>query len=113
MSISMCQRLGVPTVSTMYRAAAASSIRSESRSPPLPSTRSSSSWVPSSWNGITPARHALEPLRVLVDPDRVEAAVREAERERQTDPTEPDDGDVLLERLSVGSGHGARIGGLP
>ena len=34
MSISMCQRLGVPSVSTMCRADAAYSIRSESRSPP-------------------------------------------------------------------------------
>src|SRR4051794_19322093 len=46
---------GVPSVSTMWSAAAASAVRSDNFSRPLARTRSSSSWVPVSWNGIRPA----------------------------------------------------------
>jgi hypothetical protein len=47
--------------------------------------------------------HRLQPVRVLVDTDRVEAAVGEAQRERKPDAAEPDHRDVVLEGVAVRS----------
>src|SRR4051794_39655622 len=55
MSISMWVNAGVPSVSTMWSADAASAVRWDNLSRPVLRTRSSSSWVPVSWNGIRPA----------------------------------------------------------
>src|SRR3954451_14267390 len=52
MSISMWLEAGVPSVSTMWSAAAAAGRRSESSRRPDSTTRSSSCWVPVSWKGI-------------------------------------------------------------
>src|SRR4051794_9416333 len=52
MSISMWLNAGVPSVSTMWSAAAAAGSRSDSSSRSDAITRSSSSWVPVSWNGM-------------------------------------------------------------
>src|SRR3954469_22284588 len=52
MSISMWLNPGVPSVSTMWSAAAAAWSRSDSSTRPDPTTRSSSSCVPVSWNGM-------------------------------------------------------------
>src|SRR4051812_34304445 len=52
MSISMWLKAGVPSVSTMWSAAAAAGRRSDSSSRPEATTRSSTSCVPVSWNGM-------------------------------------------------------------
>src|SRR6476620_11184073 len=58
MSISMCEKDGVPSVITTCSASAASATRSESWRPFAPATRSSSSWVPASSKGMRAARTA-------------------------------------------------------
>src|SRR3954469_11542023 len=55
MSISTWMCAGVPSVSTMWSASAASCTCGVSDSPPRSRTRSSSSWVPRSWKGMRPA----------------------------------------------------------
>src|SRR3954463_16349976 len=52
-SISMWLNAGVPSVSTMWSASAAAWSRGESSSRPESTTRSSSSCVPVSWNGMS------------------------------------------------------------
>ena len=72
---SRCARsVGVPSVSTIASACAASVARAESSS----CTRASSSSVPGSLNGIRPRAHRLEPLGVLVDAEHAQAGVGEA-----------------------------------
>jgi hypothetical protein len=87
MSISMCEKEGVPSVMTMSWARAASSTRSESSSRPLSRTRSSSSWVPVSLKGIEPARTAASRSGSLSMPstDRPRSA-KERARGRPTRP---------------------------
>ena len=98
MSISMCTYVGVPSVRTMWSAPAASWIRSDSRSRPVGSTRSSSSCVPVSWNGIRPSPTSSSTRGSRSMPTHVDAAVGEGEGQRQADPAEPDDRDACRHR---------------
>ena len=59
------------------------------------STRAISSSVPGSLNGIRRSRDRRQPLGVVVDAEHGQPGVGEAERERQADPAEPDDADVV------------------
>ena len=95
MSISMCESAGVPSVSTIASACAASAAcAGEVRA----WTRASSSSVPGSLNGIRPLADRGQALLVVVDAEHAQPGVGEAERERQADPAEPDDGDVVAHR---------------
>ena len=108
MSISMCEKEGVPSVITMCRACAASATRSESAQAPRSAMHpcSSSSCAPVSSKGITPFAHGIQARGVVVDPDDAQPAVGERERERQPDAAEADHGDVGGVFLR---GHGAQV----
>ena len=98
MSISMCEKLGVPSVSTMWRASAASSIRSDSCQPvagPHAVEQLLRAALLERHHAV--ARRSRRSRVVAVDADGRQAAVGEAERERQPDAAEADDGDVVFE----------------
>ena len=78
MSISMCEKLGVPSVSTIASAWAASAARSGSASRSASSARVSSSAVPGSLNGIRRLRIACRRSASLVHAEHGEPVVREA-----------------------------------
>ena len=59
------------------------------------SDAASSSSVPGSLNGIRPARTAARRSGSLSTPSTDRPRVGEAQRERQADPAEADDGDVV------------------
>ena len=105
MSISMCENEGVPSVNTMWRARAASATRSESSSRPLSRTRSSSSWAPVSWKGITPSR--TEPRRAGSLSTPTTRSPRSAKESASGSPTRPR---PITETSAVYSG-GVRGGG--
>ena len=89
MSISMCEkRRRAEGHDDVVGRGGVGGPRAEVRRPAA-RTRSSSSWAPFSVNGIRPARERREAVGVLVDPQDAQAAVGEAERERQPDPPRP------------------------
>ena len=87
MSISMCESIGVPSVSTIASDCAASAARAETSS----CTRASSSSVPGSLNGMRRERTASSRSGSLSMPSTLSPASANAERERQADPAEADD----------------------
>ena len=97
MSISMCENVGVPSVSTIASAP-------RPRRPPVgdetPSVEHAREQL---LRARLVERHApraqrLEPVGVLVDAEHGQPRVRERERERQADAAEPDDRDVVCHR---------------
>src|SRR3954468_20326956 len=87
MSISMWLNAGVPSVSTMWSAAAAAGRRSDSSSRPESTTRSSSAWVPVSWNGIVRSRIACSTTGSLSIP--ITFTPRSAKDSASGRPTRP------------------------
>ena len=75
--------------------------RARSRKRPLACTRSSSSCVPVSANGMLPGGDLLEHGGLALDPDHLEAAIGERERQRKAHPAEADDGDALRHRTAL------------
>ena len=72
---------------------------SSSRSPS--STRSSSSWVPVSENGIWPAESWSSTPCSRSTPIVAQPAVRKRQREGQADPAEADDGNARFHAAAV------------
>ena len=94
MSISMCEKEGVPSVITMCSAWAASGTLSDS----VEATRRPHALEQLLGAGLLERHRAAldsqQPLGVVVDPEHAQAAVGEAQRQRQADPSEADDRDV-------------------
>ncbi len=98
MSISMCERLGVPSVSTMWRAVGRVLDPVATAPAASPAAHAVEQLLRAALLERHHARaHGLDTVGVAVDPDRGETAVGEAQRERQPDAAEADDGDVVLE----------------
>ena len=97
MSISMCDMLGVPSVSTMWRASAASSMRSDSVQPVARAHALEQLLRAALLEGHHPRADALDARVIAVDADRGQPPVGKAERERQPDAAEADDRDFVLE----------------
>ncbi len=95
MSISMCEKEGVPSVITMWRACAASATRvAEAQAAASACTRSSSSCAPVSSNGMRPSRTAPRRRGSLSMPSTRRPRSAKRQRQRQPDAAEADDGDV-------------------
>src|SRR4051794_13303028 len=86
-SISMCVIAGVPSVSTMSSARAASATEEDSSRRPRECTRSSSSSAPCSWNGMRPAPTAsrISALRSIP----ITRLPRSAKQSASGSPTRP------------------------
>ena len=95
MSISMCENDGVPSVSTIASACAASAARSDELE--RPARDAVEQLVGARLLERHPAARAIASSRSasLSTPSTRQAAVGEAERERQADAAEADDGDVV------------------
>ena len=101
-SLSTCENEGVPIVITMSSARAASAARSLSSRRPEAHTRSSSSWVPASTNGIRRARIESSTALLWSMPSTVAPRSAKRQRERQADPAEADDGNgVFVAHVTV------------
>ena len=94
MSISMCEKDGVPSVITMCSASAASTTRSESLKRPEAATRVQQLLRPGLVERHAGLADGLQTVRVVVHAQHGEPAVGERQCERQTHATQPDDRNV-------------------
>ena len=110
----MCENDGVPIVITMSSARAASAARSASSRRPLAITRSSSSWVPASLNGIRPARIESRTALVVIDAEHAESRGRRstapAGGPRGPRPMTESDSSLAVQRSDLGRPASPRRG---
>ena len=101
MSISMCENVGVPTVRTIdarLRGVGRALGERQSTRRRAPAARRR----PAPRTASGPARSASSRVDVLVDAEHAQAGVGEAERQRQPDPAQPDDRDVVVHEPKEG-----------